>query len=83
MSRESHDDNCEGCKPALIDTTTGQPLAPDSPMMQAVMGVWAKTTLPQRQAWHRVTCLMSRDPEDVRLAEQFVQDVQNATKGLN
>lgn len=72
MSWKAFKDDCPGCQPALLDATTGQLLPSDSVEMQAVSRVWTQTTLAEREAFHRFTCLNSRTTEDLRL----VQDLQ-------
>jgi hypothetical protein len=46
--------------------------------MQKMMAVWATTTLAQREAFHRVTCLNSRDAIDLfivqGLTKKFMKD---------
>ena len=64
MSRDAFDDFCPGCRPVLISPDTGKALGPESVEMQIANRVWANTTLAERQAFHRVTCLNSRDKED-------------------
>lgn len=70
-------DECEGCLPALWDTQTQRRLGPETPEMKAIMAVWGETTKQEREAFHRVTCLNSRTPSDMRLVgglnEQFRQ----------
>lgn len=65
MSWEKHDDDCPGCRPAILDVRTGKALPPDDPIMRAVNAVWAQTTLAERQAFHRVCCENSRDQADL------------------
>jgi hypothetical protein len=69
-------DDCPGCRPAAVDTRTGQALPDDHPLMQKILRAWGRTTLEQRQAWHAVTCLNSRKPTDMELAKQFVNSIQ-------
>ena len=78
MSLQKFDDECRGCKPAMMDVQTGKVLPDDSPSMQIVLRLWGETTLAERQAWHRVTCQNSRAPEDLRFAQVFTQRVQKA-----
>lgn len=60
MSRIMFDDNCPGCRPAMLNPQTGEILKPDSPEMQVINDVWAHTTFRERLAFHRVCCLNSR-----------------------
>jgi len=83
MSLQKHDDDCPGCRPALVNTKTGQPYPANSPQMIAVMKVWNQTNLIERQAWHRVTCQNSRSPSDLRLAGSIAEKVKEALKGVS
>lgn len=78
MSISKHDDDCPGCKPALIDVKTGQVMAPDSEPMVKINEVWAKTTKQEREAFHQVTCLNSRTQSDLRLMKGIVEAFQAA-----
>jgi hypothetical protein len=71
MSHEKFDDNCPGCKPAFLDLKTGQVLPDDHPVMQKVHAVWRTTTFQQREAFHDVMCLNSRDPLKLFLVKQI------------
>lgn len=62
MSLQKFDDSCPGCRPAMIDVQTGEPLPPEHPAMVKVMALWATTSRAEREAFHDVTCLNSRDP---------------------
>jgi hypothetical protein len=68
MSWEHFDDNCPGCKPAIIDAITRKVLPDDHPIVVAAMAGFAETTLAERQGWHRFTCQNSRAPEDIAAA---------------
>jgi hypothetical protein len=63
--KDRFDDECPGCRPMLVDPKTMQPYADDSVEMRAVNRVWSATTLEERQAFHRFTCLSSRAVGDV------------------
>lgn len=78
MSLEQHDDNCQGCRPALLDTSTNKPMPEDSPEMQAVLRVWGETTPAEREVFHRVTCLNSRDPADLAVMQSIATRMQAA-----
>lgn len=78
MSWDKYDDDCPGCRPVLIDPTTGKVSPPDSPEMKAIMEVWQLTTLTERQAWHRFTCQNSRTPGDLRIINHLVEMMGNA-----
>jgi hypothetical protein len=83
MSWEKHDDNCEGCRPALIDAATGQVMPDDSQIMRAVSAMWQGTTLAERQAFHRFTCLNSRDPADLAIVGQLNERIHQAALASN
>jgi len=68
---EAFEENCRGCKPAMIDTRTMKALPDDNPAMQAIFKVWDGLTLAERQAWHRVTCLNSRVPSDLATMQKL------------
>lgn len=73
MSIEVYDDSCPGCRPVLLDPATGWALPDDSPAMLALRRVWNLTTLKERQAFHRVCCLNSRDPADLAVMESIAK----------
>jgi hypothetical protein len=78
VSFQEFDDECHGCKPAMMNIETGRVEPDDSPSMKIVLRVWSKTTLAERQAWHRVTCQNSRTLVDLQVAQNFTQRVQAA-----
>ena len=78
MSYDEFDDNCPGCRPAILDVKTGKVLPDDAPMMQAALGVWRTATTEEKRAFHRFCCFNSRDPEDVRLASGIAQRIEKA-----
>lgn len=82
MSWEKFDDECPGCKPALLDLKTGQVKPDDSPEMVAVFSVWQTTTLEERQAWHRVCCGNSVDQKDRSVADALAMRVQTALEAI-
>jgi hypothetical protein len=73
MSREIFDDNCPGCRPAILDPQTKRVLPDDDPMMVKMLEVWAETTLGERQIYHRVMCLNSRDPLDLFIVRGIIE----------
>lgn len=78
MSLDRFNDDCKGCQPALLDAQTGQKVPDDDPMMKAIMKVWATTPRVSKQAYHRVTCQNSRDPNDLRLVQTIIEKFQKA-----
>jgi hypothetical protein len=65
MSKEEFDDDCHECRPVILRPGTLKPEPGDSPMMKIVNRVWEETGLPERKAFHSVTCLNSRTSEDL------------------
>ena len=76
MSREVFDDNCPGCRPAIIDVKTGRVLPDSDPIMQKMLAIWANTTYSEREAFHRVMCLNSREPLDLFLVRGLTDKLQ-------
>jgi len=75
---EEFEDDCPECRPALIDTQTGQVLPEDHPTMRAVMRVWKDTSLAGRRAFHAFTCLNVRDPEIMGFIQSFNERIRRA-----
>jgi hypothetical protein len=72
-------DHCPGCRPALIDTVTGQPMADDSPVMLTVNRVWDKdTSYAEREAFINVTLHNSRVPQVIELAAGVARKFSDA-----
>lgn len=83
MSMKQFDDNCPGCRPVLVNAKTGKALPEDSPTMRVVLEfVWAKTTPEERRAFHRFTCLNSRDGHDVAIAASIARRIEAALKNV-
>lgn len=62
---EDHEfcDKCPGCRPAIMDATTGEVFAPDSEIMIAVNEMWDNdTTYEERKAFIEMTLHNSRNP---------------------
>jgi hypothetical protein len=76
FTRDDHDpENCPGCRPCVFDPETGEVNA----YLTEAAGVAFRAATPEeRKAWHRVTCLNSRDPIDVTLANRIVKALQRA-----
>ena len=77
MSRHTFDDECPGCRPVLIDPETGKVLADDHPATMQIERVWAGTTLEERQAFHRFTCLNSRATADLQVIQELSRRFQS------
>jgi hypothetical protein len=73
MSTEKLDDACPGCKPVIVDVKTGLPLPPSDPIAQAVDKLWETTTLEEREAFHRLSCLNDSSDEN-RSKLQYLYD---------
>lgn len=76
MSVHEHDDDCPGCRPAVLDAETGKVMPDNSDIMIVVNQVWAETTLEERQSFHRVTCQNGRDPKDVATIQRITEQIQ-------
>ena len=76
MSLQEFDDNCPGCRPAIVDVKTKKVLPDDDPVMSAMLKVWAKTSLGERRAYHRVMCLNSRDAIDLYIVDGVVSKLK-------
>lgn len=50
VSRDQFDDDCPGCRPAMLNVKTGRTYADDSPTMVIVNRLWRETSLAERQA---------------------------------
>jgi hypothetical protein len=83
MSHAKFDDDCPGCRPAIMNVHTKEVMSDTSPEMQAINRIWATTTVEQRAAFHRVTCLNSRSFSDMHLVVPLVKQIQAALKGLD
>jgi len=78
MSHDCFDDECPGCRPAMVDVKTGRLLADDSVEMKTVRRIWSGTTLKERQAWHRFTCQNSRSIVDIQIVKAFSDRLEAA-----
>lgn len=80
MSVEKFSDTCAGCRPAMIDLTTGKPLPDEHPALQAILRVWDETTIHERKAWHAFTCCNARDPLTMALVPGLTHKMQLACR---
>lgn len=71
MSQKQFDDECAGCRPAILDIRTGKKLPDDSPVMVKANRIWQEATRGEREAFHRVCCLNSREPGDISQAQRL------------
>jgi hypothetical protein len=79
MSLTKFDDNCPGCRPAIIDVKTKQVLPDNHPVMAAMLEVWKKTSIGERRAYHRVMCLNSQDAIDLYLVDGVIAKLKAQT----
>jgi hypothetical protein len=82
MSLQEYDDNCPGCRPAIVDLKTKEVLSDDHPLMVKMLGIWANTSLRERRAYHRVMCLNSRDTTDLFLVHKVIDRLENDRKNF-
>jgi hypothetical protein len=83
MSKHKFDDDCPGCRPALVDVETGKAMPQNHPTMVRVNEVWAETTLQEREAFHQVTCLNNRSTENLKLAMAITRRIQDALRAMD
>lgn len=76
MPMNQFSDDCPGCRPAMLDLSTGAALPDSHPLMQKVLRIWGATTLAERQAYHRVMCQNSRAPNDLAVVQAIVEKMQ-------
>jgi hypothetical protein len=77
MSRTAYSDNCEGCRPVIVDLQTGKPLDDNDPAMRKILAIWETTTLKEREAYHAVMCLNSRKPNDVAVVQSIMHKFEH------
>lgn len=78
MSFQKFDDNCPGCKPVVLNPDTMKRYPDDHPFMMAALKAWSETTPQQREAFHNVMCLNSRDPLDLALVRDYNSRLKDA-----
>ncbi len=77
MSKEQYDDNCEGCKPVIIDPETGEPLSASHPVMEVVQKIFTDLSREHKESFHRFCCLNSRAPEDLAAIQHIQQKIRD------
>ena len=80
MSWKAYEENCQGCRPCVIDPKTMKPLPEDSEIMRTVNAVWATATREEKEAFHNVTCNNSEEYKDVTLFTGLCGRIQEALK---
>lgn len=83
MSRKEFSDDCQGCRPCLIDFKTMKPLPLDHPVMLAVYRVWNNASLEEKRAFHDFTCNNSREPDVVKAISHLQSRMEFAIKCVN
>jgi hypothetical protein len=78
MSKQQYVEDCVGCRPVAVDLQTGQPCGEDHPLSRALARVWGQMGPLHKAAFHRVTCLSSRNPLDLALAKEYITRVKAA-----
>ena len=76
---EDHEfcDSCPGCRPLLINLTTGKPYSNSEPEMMAINKYWDnETTFAQRRAYIEVTLKNSQATHDQKLFKEVVREIQ-------
>lgn len=72
----THDpENCPGCRPVVFNPATFRALPSSHPAQRAADQAWRDALPAVRVAWHRVTCLNSRNPVDVAMARTLADAV--------
>lgn len=80
MSRHAFDPLCPDCRPALLDTETGETLPNDHPIMLAVNAVWDASSREDQEAFHRVTVHNGRNASDLERLAGLQQRIEAALK---
>lgn len=78
---EDHEfcDSCPGCRPALADPNTMEPMSQDNPIMVEANRIWDnETSYEQRKAFIEVTLHNSRQDDEIKLAQEVVQLIEIA-----
>jgi hypothetical protein len=74
-SDDHNPEGCPSCRPAVFNPDNG---VIDEHMTALAGKIFDAATPETRRAWHRVTCLNSRDLIDVNLAKSMVGALQKA-----
>lgn len=82
MSWNEFQEECRGCRPAIMDVKTGRVYADDSPIMKAILGVWDKATPEEKQAYHRITCQNSRADKDLETVAPLLERLKEVIDAL-
>jgi hypothetical protein len=80
---EDHEfcDNCPGCRPAMLDLQTNEPVPHNDPKMHIVNRIWDnETTYAERKAFIEVTLKNSRLPNELKLAQRVINKLQEGLR---
>lgn len=76
--KHKYDPNCPQCRPAILDPETGRIMEDAHPVMQKIMQCWNLQPHEVREAFIDVTYNNSREEKDVRLMQEFMNQVEAA-----
>jgi hypothetical protein len=76
-SEDHSPENCPGCRPVVFELGTQKV---NKLLTGLAEKAWGQTTPGQRKAWHRVTCLNSREAADQILAQGVMQLIEREFK---
>jgi hypothetical protein len=74
---KTFDAECPGCRPVLFGLD-GKVLPPNDPVMVTVNAVWDAAPLEEKQAFHAVCVLNSRDKGDLALLARLRARLERA-----
>jgi hypothetical protein len=72
-SDDHNPEGCPGCRPVVFDPQSGEL---DEEATAAAWRAFDAASTEARKAWHRVTCLNSRDQIDVNLAGSIIKALE-------
>jgi hypothetical protein len=72
-SDDHNPEGCPGCRPVVFDPATGKL---HERLTATAERVFDRSSPETRRAWHRFTCLNSRDLIDVNLARGLMEALQ-------
>jgi hypothetical protein len=82
MSSDAFENDCPGCRPALLDVKTGKTFAADTPEMKVINCVWSGTTKGERQAFHAFTCQNSRALHHIAIVKAITDKIDDGLRKL-
>jgi hypothetical protein len=78
MSEEKFEEDCYGCRPAILDAQTGTKLPDDHPVVVMANKVYDSFSREEKEAYHRFCCQNSRAPGDVAVAAKLAKGIEQA-----